>query len=168
MANARPHELTLLLPEGPRAPKVESDIQTFVAAIFAIARTSPASGSVGADNRAVIGLGGQILESLERNQQVWQATSAAAGRRVLLIEWIAIAGSIVILWGMTMFAFVPLLRPLQVAPKLCAASSMTGMPCRAAIALMASKSAHWPNSDTAMTALVRGVMAASSSAGSKL
>jgi len=36
------------------------------------------------------------------------------------------------------------LRPLYVAPKLCAASSTTGRLCLQAMALMASKSAHCP------------------------
>jgi outer membrane receptor for ferrienterochelin and colicins len=49
-----------------------------------------------------------------------------------------------------------------------AASSITGMPCLAAIVLMASISAHWPYSETGIIALVRGVMAASSSCGSRL
>src|SRR5690606_56578 len=54
-----------------------------------------------------------------------------------------------------------LLRPLYVAPKLCAASSMTGMPWRAAMALTSSMSPTWPYSDTGMMALVRGVILAS-------
>ncbi|MOA58690.1 hypothetical protein D3C78_1831310 [compost metagenome] len=58
--------------------------------------------------------------------------------------------------------------PCWLAPKLCAPSSITAMPCLAAMALMASKSAHWPYRLTGMIALVRGVIAASSSAGSRL
>ena len=52
-------------------------------------------------------------------------------------------------------------RPRLVAPKLCAASSITGRPWRAAMALIAFMSAHWPYRLTGMMARVRGVIAAS-------
>jgi len=54
------------------------------------------------------------------------------------------------------------------APKLWAPSSMTGRLCFSAMALMASKSAHWPYSETGIMALVRSVMASSISAGAML
>ena len=53
-----------------------------------------------------------------------------------------------------------LLRPLYVAPKLCAASSITARPCFAAMALISSMSAGWPYKETGMIARVFGVMAA--------
>ncbi|MNR09571.1 hypothetical protein D3C85_1257780 [compost metagenome] len=54
-----------------------------------------------------------------------------------------------------------LFLPLYVAPKLCAASSMTVMPCLSAMALTSSMSPHCPYSETGMMALVRGVILAS-------
>ena len=57
----------------------------------------------------------------------------------------------------------PAERPQPLAPRLWQASSNTGMPCRFATSMMAGISASWPKRCTGTMALVRGVMAASTS-----
>ena len=62
----------------------------------------------------------------------------------------------------------PQRTPSSEAPKACAASSSSASPCRLQIAPSGPIAAGWPNRCTGMTARVRGVIAASTAAGSRL
>jgi hypothetical protein len=61
----------------------------------------------------------------------------------------------------------PTMRPSTSAPSASAASSMMRMPSPVQMAWRADMSAGWPYRCTAMTALVRGVMARSTSLGAR-
>jgi PAS domain S-box-containing protein len=107
-------EQALLVPNDDPVPELGAKIASFVGALKSIARAPPpAEADAGGFYRPVLLMADELLRAMARNQAVWEADAMEQGRHLLVLEWVMIAASAAILWGMAIFAFLPLWRRVR-------------------------------------------------------
>jgi PAS domain S-box-containing protein len=114
VAVVRTREQAVLVPDNDPVPGLGAKIANFVAALKSVARTPPPAPADADDYyRPVVQSADELLRAIARNQAAWEANAIEQGRHLLMVEWLMIAGSVGVLWGMAIFAFLPLWRRVR-------------------------------------------------------